>query len=489
MPATGTTSVAATNEGRLSYIQFLGAAGVVTGSKHLIHADDNGARPLQVLIDCGLFQGQKEWRERNWQDLPVPAKTIDAVILTHAHLDHSGWIPRLAKQGFHGPIYATLATIDLCSILLPDSGHLQEEDAEYYNKTRASKHHPALPLYTLQEAQQCLTLFRPVNFGEVKQLSRAFSFRFVRAAHILGSSMVEITLNSGSQKLLFTGDIGRVRDDQIAPGKVLHSGPTEGEDCDVLIMESTYGNRLHPHNDPRPELAALIRTTLQRGGSVVVPSFAVERTQKFLFLLKELMETNQIPRVPVHTDSPMAIKAVQIFLKHGEEFTPETKALVAKYGSPLDWSNFYFDVTQDDSKKINASKYPLIVVSASGMVTGGRVLHHLMQRLPDPRSLVLFIGFQAPGTRGFTIKNGAESVKMFGQEVPIRAQIAALEQFSDHADTPELLEWLHTFHRAPKETFLVHGEPAASSQLRNAITQALGWNVQVAGYREKVQLP
>ncbi|MGA2905208.1 MAG: MBL fold metallo-hydrolase [Candidatus Korobacteraceae bacterium] len=471
----------------MSYIQFLGAAGVVTGSKHLIHVDNNGSRPLQVLVDCGLFQGQKEWRERNWQDLPVPANTIDAVILTHAHLDHSGWIPRLVKEGFHGPIYATPPTIDLCGILLPDSGHLQEEDAEFYNKTKASKHHPALPLYTMEEAQQCMTLFRPVNFSEVKQLSRLLSFRFVPAAHILGSAMAEITLTSGgTKKLLFTGDIGRVRDSEIAPGKVIHSGPTEGEDCDLLVMESTYGNREHPHTDPRPEMAALIRTALQRGGSVVVPSFAVERTQKFLFLLKELMETGQVPRVPVHADSPMAIKAVQIFLKHTEEFTPATKALIGKYGSPLDWPNFHFDITQDDSKKINGIKSPVIIVSSSGMVTGGRILHHLMLRLPDPKNLVLFIGFQAPGTRGFTIKNGAPEVKMFGQEVPIHAQVAALEQFSDHADTPELLEWLHTFRRAPKQTYLVHGEPAAASQLRDAMTQALGWNVQVASYREKV---
>ena len=474
----------------MSYIQFLGAAGVVTGSKHLVHVDGEGTRGLQVLVDCGLFQGQKEWRERNWQDLPVPANSIDAVILTHAHLDHSGWIPRLVKQGFHGPIYATAATIDLCSILLPDSGHLQEEDAEFYNKTKASKHHPALPLYTMEEAQQCMTLFRSVNFGEIKQLNKQLSFRFVRAAHILGSSMAEITLNSSgkTEKLLFTGDIGRVHDDNVAPGKVLHSGPTEGEDCDLLVMESTYGNRIHPRNDPRPEMAALIRTTLQRGGSVVVPSFAVERTQKFLFLLKELMENGQVPRVPVHADSPMAIKAVQIFLKHTEEFSPQTKELIQKYGSPLDWPNFYFDVTQDDSKKINQSNSPMIIVSSSGMVAGGRVLHHLMLRLPNPKNLVLFIGFQAPGTRGFSIKNGAPAVKIFGQVVPIRAQIASLEQFSDHADTPELLQWLRTFSRPPKITYLVHGEPAAASALRDTMMKELRWNVQVAAYRQKVEV-
>jgi len=475
----------------LSYIQFLGAAGVVTGSKHLINTGDEGGRQgTQVLVDCGLFQGQKEWRERNWQDLPLPARTIDAVILTHAHLDHCGWIPRLVKQGFHGPIYATPATIDLCGILLPDSGHLQEEDAAYYNKTRTTKHAPALPLYTLEDAQQCLALFRPVNFGEVKQIDNQLSFRFVRAAHILGSAMAEITLPSSGEpsKLLFTGDIGRVHDTKIAPGRVLHSGPTEGEDCDLLVMESTYGNREHPRSDPRPEMAALIRTTLERGGSVVVPSFAVERSQKFLFLLKELMETRQIPLVPVHADSPMAIKAVEVFLKHSEEFSPDSKALIEKYGSPLHWPNFHFDSTQDDSKKINESRYPSIIVSSSGMVTGGRILHHLLQRLPDPRNLVLFIGFQAPGTRGFTIKNRASEVKIFGQQVPIRAQVEALEQFSDHADTPELLEWLHTFKGQPKQTYLVHGEPAASSQLREAMTKELGWNVQVAAYRQKVQV-
>jgi len=480
-----------TREDSLSYIQFLGAAGVVTGSKHLINTGDEGGKlGIQVLVDCGLFQGQKEWRERNWQDLPIPAREIDAVVLTHAHLDHSGWIPRLVKQGFHGPIYATPATIDLCGILLPDSGHLQEEDAAFHNRFKTSKHDPALPLYTTEEAQQCLTLFKPINFGEPMRLSDEFSFQFVRAAHILGSAMAEITLTAQAktEQLLFTGDIGRVRDSETSPGRVLRSGPTENERCNYLVMESTYGNREHPHDDPRPELAALIRSTVQRGGSVVVPAFAVERTQKFLFMLKELIESGQIPRVPVHTDSPMAIKAVQIFLKYSDEFSPETDALIKQYGSPLDWPNFYFDVTQDDSKKINESKYPAIIVSSSGMATGGRVLHHLIQRLPDPRNLVLFIGFQAPGTRGYDIKNNAKEVKMFGQVVPVRAQVAALEQFSDHADTPELMEWLHTFKATPQQTFLVHGEPAAADQLRDTMVKDLGWNVQVAAYKQKVPI-
>jgi metallo-beta-lactamase family protein len=474
----------------LPYIQFLGAAGTVTGSKHLINTDydSSGKQGYQVLIDCGLFQGQKEWRERNWQDTPVPAREIDAVILTHAHLDHSGWIPRLVKEGFQGSIYATQATIDLCSVVLPDSGHLQEEDAEFHNKKGTSKHSPALPLYTLEEAQDCLKYFKPVEIGETTQLSPQLAFRFVHAAHILGSSMAEVTLKTDGQarRLLFTGDIGRVRNSQVAPGKVVHSGPQEGETADVLVMESTYGNREHPVSDPRPELARLVRDTVERGGSVIVPAFAVERTQKFIFILKELMESGQMPRVPVYCDSPMAIKAVEIFIKHSEEYTPQAAELIRKYGSPVEWPNFTFALTAEQSKKINESHFPSIIISSSGMVTGGRILHHLAQRLPDPRNLVIFIGFQAPGTRGAIIKDRADEVKIFGEMVPIRAQVAALEQFSDHADPPELLEWLGTFRGKPGVTYLVHGEPSASSQLRDRMKKELGWNVQIAEYMERV---
>src|ERR1019366_4553072 len=289
----------------------------MTGSKHLINTtyDSSGQQGFQALIDCGLFQGPKEWRERNWQDTPIPARDIHAVILTHAHLDHCGWIPRLYKEGFQGPIYATPATVDLCGIILPDSGYLQEEHAAYHNKQKSSKHTPALPLYTMEEAQQSLARFRAVPFGESVQLSPELSFLFGRAAHILGSAMAEIPLSTNGQRrlLLFTGDIGRVRNSTLAPGKVVHSGPTEGESPDVLVMESTYGNRHHPQEDVMPELAALINAAVQRGGTIVVPAFAVERTQKFLFLLKELMDQKQIPRIPVHADSPMGIHAVEIF--------------------------------------------------------------------------------------------------------------------------------------------------------------------------------
>jgi metallo-beta-lactamase family protein len=474
----------------LAYIQFLGAAGTVTGSKHLINTSDINGNGLKILVDCGLFQGAKEWRERNWRDLPIPAREFAAVILTHAHLDHCGWIPRMVKEGFTGPIYATPPTIDLCGIVLPDSGHLQEEDALFHNKRQSSKHTPALPLYTMDEAQKCLQYFQPVNFGEVKQISPDFSFRFVHAAHILGSSMAEITVrqNGGTRRLLFTGDLGRVQDQILAPGKVVHHTPQEGESANVLVMESTYGNRLHPTTDPRPEMARLIRDTVKRGGSVVVPSFAVERTQKFLFLLKELMEENQIPRVPVFTDSPMAIHAVQIFLKHSEEFNDVSRAMIDKWGSPLTWDGFNFCTKPEESKHINDHRYPCIIVSSNGMCMGGRIQHHLLLRLPDPRNLVLFIGFQAPGTRGAQIKDGGKEVKIFGEIVPVRAQVAALEQFSDHADTPEMLKWLHTFPQAPQHTWLVHGEPDSAQALDDAINSNLHWSVQIAKYMEKVPL-
>ena len=475
----------------MAYIQFLGAAGTVTGSKHLINTGDpSGKSGFQVLVDCGLFQGPKEWRERNWRDTPIPAKEIDAIILTHAHLDHCGWIPRLVKEGFRGPIYATPPTIDLCGIILPDSGHLQEEDARYYNKTNKSKHQPALPLYTSDEAQNALQYFKQVHVAESVPLAPDLSFRFAPAAHILGSCMAEVSLSMAgrTRRLLFTGDIGRVHDHKIAPGKVVHSGPAEGETADVVVMESTYGNRTHPKEDPLPELAGLITATAARGGSVVVPAFAIERTQKFIFLLKHLIESGLMPRLPVFCDSPMAIKAVEIFLKHDEEYSEETRDLIRRYGSPLQWPGFTFASTAEESKRINAAVMPAVIISSSGMVTGGRILHHLAQRLPDPRNLVLFIGFQAPGTRGFTIKSKAAEVKIFGDYVPIRAQIVALEQFSDHADPPELLQWLHTFRNQPATTYLVHGEPDASGQLRDLMKKELGWDVQIAQYLEKVEV-
>jgi metallo-beta-lactamase family protein len=330
----------------------------------------------------------------------------------------------------------------------------------------------------------------PVEFHKSYQLSPKFSFNFVHAGHILGSGMVEVLLGDGNTKrMLFSGDIGRVRNGgKPTPGCCVHEGPEMGESTELLVMESTYGNRVHPKEDPRPQLAKLIRDAVGRGGSVIVPAFAVERTQKFVFLIKDLMEAGDIPRVPVFVDSPMAIKAVNIFLKHSDEFTESTKALIGKYGSPLTWPGFTFASDVNESKKINENKFPSIIVSSSGMVTGGRILHHLRLRVSDPRHLILFIGFQAPGTRGFTIKSGAPTVKIFGEELPIKAQVAFLEQFSDHADTAELLQWLRTFKSQPRVTYLVHGEPEASQKLQQALSQELKWDVRVAQWMEKVEI-
>lgn len=474
----------------MAYIQFLGAAGTVTGSKHLVNTQAGDGRGYQVLIDCGLFQGQKEWRERNWKNLPIPAESIDAVVLTHAHMDHAGWVPRLIKGGFRGTIYATPSTVDLCGVLLPDSGRLQEEEAESANHRKSSKHHPALPLYTYDEAIESLKYFKAVEFGKTIELSPEFSFSYLRAAHILGSAMVEADIKTanGRKKVLFSGDVGRVRDAEIAPGRCVGCRPDDVGVVDVLLVEATYGNRAHPHTDPRPILADIVRKTAERGGTVVVPAFAVERTQKMLFMLKELMEKGQIPRIPVYADSPMAIQAVKIFIEHESEFSDATRSLVSEYGSPLEWEGFSFAATREESKRINEAKYPSVIISSSGMVTGGRILHHLMNRLPDPRNTVLFIGFQAPGTRGAIIKSGADSVRIFSQPVPIRAQIAALEQFSDHADPPEMLEWLRTFDKPPAVTYLVHGEPSAAAGMQQAITAGLGWKVEIAEWMQKVEV-
>jgi metallo-beta-lactamase family protein len=467
----------------MAYIQFLGAAGTVTGSKHLVNTTSDNGKGFQVLIDCGLFQGQKEWRERNWKNLPIPADSIDAVVLTHAHMDHAGWVPRLIKEGFRGAIYATPPTVDLCGVLLPDSGRLQEEEAEHANYKKTSKHRPALPLYTEDEARESLKHFKPVDFGETVELSPEFSFRYLRAAHILGSAMVEADIKtaSGRRKVLFSGDVGRVRDAQIAPGRCVGCAPDDVGVVDALLVESTYGNRSHPDTDPRPILANIVRKTAERGGTVVVPAFAVERTQKMLFMLKEL-------RIPVFADSPMAIQAVKIFIEHESEFSDATRELVSQFGSPLEWQGFTFASTRQESVNINQAKYPSVIISSSGMVTGGRILHHLMARLPDPRNTVLFIGFQAPGTRGAIIKSGADSVRIFSQPVPIRAQVAALEQFSDHADPPEMLEWLQTFDKPPAVTYLVHGEPTAAAGMKQAITGGLGWKVEIAEWMQKVEV-
>ncbi|MBI3667742.1 MAG: MBL fold metallo-hydrolase [Acidobacteria bacterium] len=455
-------------------LQFLGAAGTVTGSRHLLSTGDR-----DLLVDCGLFQGRKELRLKNWEPFPIPPKDLDAVGITHAHLDHSGYLPRLVTGGFHGLVYCSRPTADLLGILLPDAAHLQEEDAEFANKKGFSKHAKALPLYTAEDAQDALRHLRPVMHKQVVQMDNGFQFHFHNAGHILGSKFLHVTADG--VRVLFTGDVGRYR----ASGGKPETLP---DPADYLVMESTYGDRLHPKDDVRPRLAKVIQETVKQGGTVVIPAFAVERTQRLLFLIRSLMEEGQIPSVPIHIDSPMAIEAVKIFMRYSEEFDEETKAMVKRLGSPLNWPQVHFDKTVEESKQASSSRYPAIIISSSGMATGGRVLHHLAQRLPDHRNTVLFVGFQAPETRGRLICDGAGTVKIHGEEIPVRARIERFEEFSDHADYEEMLRWLESFPGAPKQVFLVHGEPEAARALEQRIEKKFGWGVHVAQPGEKVAL-
>lgn len=455
-------------------IQFLGAAGTVTGSKHLVRFPGN----RELLLDCGLFQGQKEWRERNWKPLPVAGKDLEWLVLTHAHLDHVGFLPRLAAQGFHGPVYCTPPTLDLAKIVLPDSGHLQEEEAEYANFKKYTKHPKAEPLYTYDQAVESLHLLKTQPFHEELVIDSEIKGRFLRAGHIVGSGFFE--MHAGGLKVLFSGDLGRPREDAPIPEPV--------EEADYLVLESTYGNRLHTKEDPRPKLAEILKSTAAKGGSVVIPAFAVERTEKIMFLLKKLMETGQAPRLPVYIDSPMAVEAVKIFLRHREEFDDATKRMIDRYGDPSAWPGFHYSSTRAESVAINEVKTPHVIISASGMLTGGRVLHHLERRLPDPRCTLVFVGFQPPGGRGRLIQSGATSIKFFGKVAEVRCRVETLDQFSDHADYEEILAWLKNFRRPPRRTFLVHGEPAGAQALRDRIIKQYGWDVHVAEYLETVNL-
>jgi metallo-beta-lactamase family protein len=462
----------------LSTLQFLGATGTVTGSKYLLEAGGE-----HLMIDCGLFQGAKELRLRNWNPLPVPPSSLHWLVLTHAHLDHIGYIPRLVKEGFRGEILASAATVDLANIVLPDSGHLQEEDAEYANFKGFSKHKPALPLYTYEEAVKSLAACRAVDNSKPQELSSHYTLRFLHAGHILGARMIEVTVreNGSTRRVLFSGDLGRF------PQLIIPEPEVPGPP-DFLLVESTYGDRLHPQDDFRARLAAIVESTAERGGTVVIPAFAVGRTQELLFVFRELIEQGKMHSVPIHVDSPMGIDVTDLYLRHREDHALETEALEARGVKPLSPPDVHFDRTRDESKALNELRYPLVIISASGMATGGRVVHHLERCLPDHRNTVLFVGFQAAGTRGQIIQSGAASVKMHGQEVRIRARIETMENLSAHADYQEMLGWLGRFQKAPGTTFVVHGEPKATEALRQKITQGLHWNVSIPTYLQKVAL-
>src|SRR6058998_3368402 len=462
-------------------LTFLGATQTVTGSKFLLENKD-----VRVLIDCGLFQGMKELRLRNWEGPPVDPASVDMIILTHAHIDHTGYLPRFVAQGFKGPVYATPATVDLARILLPDAGHLQEEEARYRNKHQLSKHKPALPLYTIADAMATLELLRPVNYGQTVALSPGLDFEMTKAGHILGSAFVRMREAGPPEKaVLFTGDIGRY-------DQPIIFDPSPVETADYLVLECTYGNRLHSDKNGssgKDQLRDVVSSTAKRGGTIVIPSFAIGRAQELLYILRELEVENKIPILPVYVDSPMAVDAVDVFRKHVEEHDLEMAQLEKDGRNPLYTQRVHFARSVEESKAINEHRFPSIIISANGMATGGRILHHLIQRLPDERNSVVFVGFQAFGTRGRLISEGARQIRIFGVDYPVRASVHVIDSFSAHGDYREILRWLAGFKRGPRTTFLVHGEPVAAAAMKDHIAIShKGWGVEIPAYRQTYEI-
>ena len=448
------------------HITFLGATGTVTGSKYLL---ETGTQ--RVLIDCGLFQGYKQLRLRNWERLPVDPASLDLVILTHAHIDHSGYLPLLIRNGFRGRVICTPGTRDLCGILLPDSGFLQEQDAAFANRHGTSRHHPALPLYTRKDAQAALKQLSSLDY-DIEREFGDFSLVFRNAGHILGAASVMI--RQGDLRLLFSGDIGR-------PDDPIILAPDPIGEADYLIVESTYGDRTHPAGDSAEFLADIVGRTARRGGTVVIPAFAVGRAQTLLYHLIKLRAARRIPDLPIFLDSPMAIEAGEILCRHRNHRLSDAECRALAQGIRRTPS-------VEESKAIDANHLPKIVVSASGMATGGRILHHLRVFAPDPRNMILFAGYQAGGTRGATMVAGADTVKIFGDYIPVRADVANLDMLSAHADQGELLAWLATCSRTPRQVFITHGEPAASDTLRRRIDERFGWPCLVPAYRDRLEL-
>jgi len=463
----------------MSTLQFLGATGTVTGSKYVL--ETHGSR---AMIDCGLFQGLKDLRLRNWESLPVSPASITWLLLTHAHIDHSGYLPRLVRDGFKGSVYATSATADLLKLLLPDSGRLQEDDAEYANRKGFSRHHPALPLYTEQDALAALKLIRKVSYQQNIPLNKFLSARFIPAGHRLGSSFIEIQIAEPDRapiKIVFSGDLGRY-DEPIL------NDPAPENDADYLLVESTYGNRLHDQTSPKDRLAEIVNATAARGGKIIIPAFAVGRTQLLVYYLRELEDEGRIPVLPVAVDSPMGVEATRLYSKHRDDHDFDMQRVVNLQRNPLATRNFSLVQGRGGSRALNAQQGSAIIISASGMATGGRVLHHLAQWLPDPASAVIFAGYQAAGTRGRRLQDGEKEVRIHGQIVPVRAHIESISSLSAHADAGEIMRWLREFKRPPRKTFVVHGEPDAAAALRDRIVKELGWNVVIPTHKEVIEL-
>ena len=449
-------------------VLFLGGTGTVTGSKFLV-----GAGSRRVLVDCGLFQGYKQLRERNWQPLPVDLGTIDRVVLTHAHVDHSGWLPVLVKRGFHGPVHCTEATRDLCEVLLRDSARLHEEEAEYLNRKGKTTHAPALPLFTEQDAEKAVRLLDVLGFHEPADLGDGLELTFTPAGHILGAAFV--SLRREGRHLLFSGDLGR-------PGMPILKDPETVTSADWLVLESTYGNRRHDEGDPRDQLAEVIGRTIARGGTVLIPSFAVARAQQVILFVQQLKDQHRIPDVPVYLNSPMALDVTRLYVKHHalHRLSAEECARV--------FSKVTYVKSVEESKALNADTSPKVVISSSGMATGGRVLHHLKALAPDARNAIVFVGFQAAGTLGRRIVDGAKTVRLFGEPHAVRAKVFTIGGLSAHADRDALLGWAAGFRRAPRQCFVVHGEPLAAHALRDAIVQRFGWRAEVPALGQTVAL-
>jgi metallo-beta-lactamase family protein len=462
----------------MTTIEFLGGVGTVTGSKFLVEIDGQ-----KLLVDCGLFQGLKEFRLRNWDQLPVEPASIEWVILTHAHIDHIGYLPRLFKDGFRGDVYATPATADLAKVMLADSGHLQEEEAEYHNKRGTSKHAPALPLYTEEEGLKAAARISAVSYRKALALTPESRIWFERAGHILGSGSVAVSIGRSPKqvRLVFSGDVGRY-DAPILPDPALIG------EADYIVVESTYGDRLHNPEPIPDQLERVINDAVKRGGAIVVPAFAVGRTQELIYHLDALEKAKRIPRLPTYVDSPMAIEATEIYCAHPEEFDGEMQSLVTSRRCPLSSGEFRLVRSVEESKALNAIRGPVLIISASGMATGGRVLHHLKARLPDPRTTVLLVGYQAIQTRGRLLQDGAKSVKIFGEEIPVRARVEAIHGLSAHADSDGLMRWLKTAARRPKTVFIVHGEPDPAKVLAGRIRSELGWDAVVPQYLDRARL-
>jgi metallo-beta-lactamase family protein len=464
----------------MASIRFLGAAGTVTGSRFLVEAAGR-----RVLVDAGLFQGLKEYRLRNWAPFPVSPSAIDAVVLTHAHIDHSGALPLLVRSGFRGEAFCTPATADLAGILLPDSARLQEEEARFANEKGYSRHAPsALPLFGSADAAQALGRLRTLRYGKAREIVPGFTLSFSRAGHILGSASVLLTVADGAGaplRLLFSGDLGRY-DAPILPD------PEPPPEADYLVVESTYGDRSHPPDTAAAELEREILAAVARGGAIVIPAFAVGRTQEVLYILRELEQAGRIPVLPTYVDSPMATDATPVYRAHREDHDGEMDALLDRGIEPFRPGRLVFTRSTEESKALNRIHGPCIIVSASGMATGGRVLHHLERRLPEPSTTVLLVGFQAAGTRGASLAAGAGTLRMHGKDVPVRARVVSLPGFSAHGDRDEVSRWLDGLSHAPRRTFCVHGEPQALAAHAARIA-ARGWAVHVPTHLEVAELP